>query len=263
MNTSLLSRALRALSVSALGVLLLLASCTSFRSSNVVPRTVDEVYSFGVDEFKRGNYAYATKLFDIIKLQYPASKYADDAQYYLAEINFAKGEFILAAYNYNQVRRTFPNSDYTKICAYKAALSNLRMSPKQDRDQDYTKQAIRAFAEFQALYPNDSLAKESGLRIRELRNKLAEHDFNTAELYIKLYDPRAAIVYYDLVLSGHAESDYAEPALAGKIAMQLRIKKYVEAKESIRLYRQQYPAGKLAAEVDGHAAKLAESTKQS
>lgn len=227
----------------------LLAACSSSRS-NIVPRTVDDIYTLGVEEFKRNNFVAAQKLFDIIKLQYPASKYADDAQYYLAEINFGKNEYILAAYNYNQLRRTFPNSEYAKQAAYKAALSNLKMSPKQDRDQDYSKQAIRAFAEFQSLYPKDSLAVEAGKRIRELRNKLAEHDFRTAELYIKLYAPRAALTYFDLVISGYSDSDFYEPAYAGKIKMQVRLKKIVEAKESVRIYRQLFPNGEHKAEVE-------------
>jgi outer membrane protein assembly factor BamD len=225
------------------------AACSSNRSS-VMPRTVDDIFALGVEEFNRANYGYAQKLFDIIKLQYPASKYADDAQYYLAEINFGKGEYILAAYNYNQLRRTFPNSEYAKQSAYKAALANLKMSPKQDRDQDYTKQAIRAFAEFQSMYPKDSLATESGKRIRELRNKLAEHDFRTAELYIKLYAPRAALTYYDLVISGYSDTDFYEPAYAGKIKMQVRLKKIVEAKESVRVYRQLFPNGEHKEEIE-------------
>jgi outer membrane protein assembly factor BamD len=220
----------------------LVIACGAARS-NIIPRTVDDVFTLGVEEFRLGNYAQAQKLLDIIKLQYPASKYADDAQYYLAEINFAKGEYILAAYNYNQVRRTFPNSEYAKISMYKAALSNQKLSPKSDRDQDYTKQAIRAFAEFQAAYPKDSLAKEAGLRIRELRNKLAEHDFRTAELYVKLYAPRSALTYYDLVLNNYSDCDYTEPAFAGKIKMLARLKRIPEAKESLRLYRAKFPNG--------------------
>jgi outer membrane protein assembly factor BamD len=215
-----------------------------------MPRTVEGVYKLGVEEFERGNYTFSQKLFDIIKLQYPASIYADDAQYYLAEINSKKGEHILAAYNYNQLRRTFPNSDYAKISAYKAALSNMQMSPKSDRDQDYTRQAIRAFAEFQASYPKDSLATEAGKRIRELRNKMAAHDFTTAELYIKLYAPRAALVYYDLVISNYNDTDFLEPAYAGKIRMLYRLKRTTEAKEAMRLYRQQFPNGANKEDID-------------
>lgn len=215
---------------------------------SVIPRNADEYFEQALEAFNTEDLTRAQKYFDVIKLQYPASKYADDAQYYLAEINVKKNENILAAYNYNQLRRTFPNSEYAKISAYKAALSNFRQSPKYDRDQDYTKQAIKAFSEFQALYPKDSLAVEAGKRIIELRSKLAEHDYRTAELYIKLQAPRAAISYYDLVLANYPDTEYVEPSLLGKIRMQVRLKRALESQETMRIYRQRFPQGKLREE---------------
>lgn len=232
-------------------LILAIVFCTACTTRNtVIPRNVDEYFEQALEAFNTEDLTRAQKYFDVIKLQYPASKYADDAQYYLAEINVKKNENILAAYNYNQLRRTFPNSEYAKISAYKAAASNLRQSPKYDRDQDYTKQAIKAFSEFQALYPKDSLAVEAGKRIMELRSKLAEHDFRTAELYIKLQAPRAAIAYYDLVLSNFPDTDYVEASLLGKIRMQIRLKRADEAQETMRLFRQRFAQGKLRDEAD-------------
>lgn len=209
------------------------------------PKTVEGIFSTGLEAFNDENYIQAQRFFDIIKLQYPASKYADDAQYYLAEINYKKGEYILAAYNYNALRRTFPNSEYAKISAYKAALSQSQLSPKYDRDQDYTKQAIKSFAEFQSLYPKDSLSLESTRQIRLLKNKLAEHDFTTAELYIKLESPRSALTYFDYIITHYSDTDYYEQAFLGKIKMLIRLKRQPEAKETVRLYKQHFANGKL------------------
>jgi outer membrane protein assembly factor BamD len=208
--------------------------------SSVAPRNLDEYFEQALEAFHNNDLARAQKYFDAIKLQYPASKYADDAQYYLAEINVKKSEYILAAYNYNQLRRTFPNSEFAKISAFKAATSTMKQSPKFDRDQDYTKQAIKSLSEFQALYPRDSLAVEAGKMITELRTKLAEHDFRTAELYIKLQAPRASIIYYDLVLNNFPDTEFAEPSFIGKCKMLLRLKRYQEAQETMRLYRRRF-----------------------
>ncbi|MCS6807759.1 MAG: outer membrane protein assembly factor BamD [Bacteroidota bacterium] len=243
-------------------VLLLAVSSCAPKMSFLPPRNVDEYFEQALEAFKNDNLATAQKYFDIIKLQYPASKYADDAQYYLAEINVKKNEHILAAYNYNQLRRTFPNSEYAKIAAYKAAMSQYRQSPKYDRDQDYTRQAIKAFAEFQALYPKDSLAIEAGKRIIELRTKLAEHDYRTAELYIKLNAPRASLIYYDLVLNNYPDTEFFEPAFLGKARMLLRLKRFQEAEETLRLYRQRFPQGKLQSEVYDIAEQLKQALAQ-
>ncbi len=241
-----------------LSVLVLLAASSCAQKVNVIPRTADEYFEQALEAFKNENLTTAQKYFDVIKLQFPASKYADDAQYYLAEINVKKNENILAAYNYNQLRRTFPNSEYAKSAAYKAAMSQYRQSPKFDRDQDYTKQAIKAFAEFQALYPKDSLGLEAGKRIIELRSKLAEHDYRTAELYIKLNAPRACLTYYDLVLNNYPDTEFLEPSFVGKARMQVRLKRFQEAEETLRLYRQRFPQGKL----QGEAQEITDLIKQ-
>lgn len=239
----------------ALGLLMILSAASGCSQKvTLAPRNADEYYEQALEAFNTENLAVAQKYFDVIKLQYPASKYADDAQYYLAEINVKKGENILAAYNYNQLRRTFPNSEYAKIAAYKAAMSSMKQSPKFDRDQDYTKQAIKAFSEFQALYTKDSLAIEAGKRIIELRTKLAEHDFRTAELYVKLNAPRASLTYYDLVLNNFPDTEFLEPAFLGKARMLVRLKRLQEAQESLRLYRQRFAQGKMqgeAVEIEG------------
>jgi outer membrane protein assembly factor BamD len=243
-----------------IGCLILSVAAGCVPKSTVIPRNVDEYYEQALEAFNTEDLTRAQKFFDVIKLQYPASKYADDAQYYLAEINVKKNENILAAYNYNQLRRTFPNSEFAKISAYKAAMAQFRQSPKYDRDQDYTRQAIKAFSEFQAIYPKDSLAAEAGKRIVELRGKLAEHDYRTAELYIKLQAPRAVIAYYDLVLANYPDCEYVEASLLGKIRMQVRLKRLTEAQESMRLYRQRFMHGKLlneASEVENSIKELA------
>lgn len=219
-------------------------------------RTADDVYAEGVEEFNGGDYLEAQKLFDIIKLQYPASQFADDAQYYMAEINYKKGEYVLASYNYNLLRRAFPSSPYAKEALYKASMSYLQLSPDQQREQSYTKQAIRSFSEFQAFYPDDSLSVEAGKHIVALREKLAERDFSTAELYVKLDYPRAALIYFNQVISEFADTQFIEPAYVGRLKMQIRLKQLDDARETMRLYKQQFPQGEHRDEVMQMAANL-------
>ena len=73
-------------------------------------RTVDQIFAEGFEAYEDGDWNDALAKFDIIKLQYPTSKFAADAQFYIAEINYKRGEFVLAAFNYSVVRRSFPSS---------------------------------------------------------------------------------------------------------------------------------------------------------
>ena len=206
-------------------------------------QTAETLFNKGVEYFKDKDWIEADKTFQVVKLQYPASQYADDAQYYMAEVNYGRGEYILASFNYNLLRRTYPTSEFVKISLYKSGLCYNELSPNYDRDQEYTTKAIETFQDFQRLYPQDTLYKQAGQYIEELRNKLAEREYTTAELYIKLFSPRSAIVYLDVLISDYTDTKYYELAYFKKIAILIDSKKTDEAKSIINQYKKIFSKG--------------------
>jgi len=234
-------------------ILLLLVLILGGCSSTQTPpkqRTAEDVFRDAKTALDDDDLIQAASLFDIIKLQYPASQYADDAQYYLAEINFRKGEFILAAFNYSMVRRAYPNSDFAKEALFKSAVCYLELSPPYDRDQEYTKKAIQAFSEFQAVYPTDSLSLKALDHIGSLRSKLAQRYFTIAEQYVTLGSMKGAVVYYDAVIEEYPDTHFYEDALVGKMTAQQRLKKYDDLRTTIARYRGTVKSGKRGSEVD-------------
>ena len=227
----------------------LLAACSATKQDKR-SRTAEDVFKEALEAFNDRNWLEATAQFDIIKLQFPASQYADDAQYYLAEINFERSEYVLGAYNYAMVRRLFPSSDYAKLALYKSAECYLKLSPPSDRDQDYTKKAIAAFGEFEAAYPQDSLALEASKQIRTLRDKLAERHLESARHYTRSFSNKAAVIYYDAVLEEFPDSKHYETALVEKIATLIAMRKRDDARLAIDQYRRTVRSGTQRAEVD-------------
>jgi outer membrane protein assembly factor BamD len=206
--------------------------------------TADELYTRAMELYLDEDYLEAKELFDVFKLQYPASNRADDAQFFLSEIHFHLKEYILAAFNYNRLRSIYPGSDYVEESMYMEAECYYQESPSYERDQDYTKKAIGAFQEFQYLYPqSDSLYSLASERLDDLRNKLARKDYSIAVLYTKLDDPRAAVVYFDSVISNYNDTEYYEPALYGKIEALVEMNKTNELKNVIRFYKNSFPDG--------------------
>jgi outer membrane protein assembly factor BamD len=227
-----------------------LIACSS--SKRAVPKTVDEIYKEATDEFKDEDYLDAQKLFDVIKLQYPASEYADDAQYYLAEINFSRKEFQLAAFNYNLLRRIYQRSDYSKSCLFKTALCYYNLSPTYDRDQDYTFKAIQSFTEFQSVYPNDSLYVAATNYILELREKLAYKEYFIGQIYQKMDYFKSALVYYNYAIDDYADTKVIEPSYFGKIEVLISMKRYEEAKTIIDLYKKNFPVSENRLQVEAY-----------
>lgn len=187
--------------------------------------------------------------FDVIKLQYPASKYADDAQYHIAEINFRRGEYVMAAYNFSVVRRSFPSSEWAKPSAFKVGTCYEELMLPPDRDQEYAKKAIQSYTEFQQLYPTDSLALLAVQRIHELRNHLAQRFIIIAEHYVKTNSKKAALIYYQGMIDEFPDSDLLEEALVGKITVQSLLGMNDECRTAIEQYRRLIKEPKRLAEV--------------
>ncbi|MDZ4744654.1 MAG: outer membrane protein assembly factor BamD [bacterium] len=231
-----------------LSVVFLMACSSSEQAAK--QRSVEETYAEAMAELKDEDWLEAQALFDIIKLQYPSSAYADDAQYYLAEINYAKGEYILAAFNYNLVRRTFPSSEFAKEALFKSALSYYELTLSADRDPEYTRKAIAAFADFQGIYPTDSLALRSAERITELRDRLAEKHLLNAQQYINMSTNRAALIYFDAVIEDYPDSKWLEDAFVGKLEILVKQKKGDDARATVAMYRRIVRDGRLRARID-------------
>ncbi|HYF02659.1 MAG TPA: outer membrane protein assembly factor BamD [Patescibacteria group bacterium] len=232
----------------------LLAGC----ASTSTPETggPENIFNLAKSAYADEDYLEAQRLFDVVKLQYPASQFADDAQYYLAEINFKREEYVLAAFAYTQLRRSYPNSEYYREALFKTALSYYQLSPTYDRDQEYTRRAIQSFADYQMLYAGDSLANESTAKIRELRNKLAQREFSTAELYLKLESPKSAVIYFDAVINDYSDTDFYEQAIAGKAEALSQLRNTEEARRTVDLYVKNFPQGKFRGRMDELAAQL-------
>ncbi|MFM8281851.1 MAG: outer membrane protein assembly factor BamD [Bacteroidota bacterium] len=230
-------------------VMLLLTSCSGVKTAGEI-MDAETAYNAGVKAFLDEDYFEAQRLFDVIRLQFPTTQYADDAQFYLGEISFAKKEYVMAAFNFGMVRRSYPSSPLNKTALYKTAMCYYELSPPADRDQDYTKKAIASFSEFQAIFPLDSLYNESGKKINELRNRLAERELITAELYRSLYSNRSAIIYYDAIIDDYPDTEHYETAFAGKIESLIALRRYDDAKSMIDVYKKRFVTGRLRSNVE-------------
>jgi outer membrane protein assembly factor BamD len=236
-------------------VILVGIGCSSTESVQV-PKSAEDVFKEGMSAFNDGNWMEAQSKFDIIKLQFPASPFADDAQFHLAEINYKRGEYILAAFNYALVRRTFPSSEYAKESLLKSADCYFELAPPPDRDQEYTRKAIQAYGEFQTVYPQDSLALIALKRIVELRGRLARKQLDAAEHYVRTLSYRASVVYYDAVIEEFADTDVYEDAVIGKLDVLLLQKKYDDARATVAAYRRTVRDSRRASEIEQRASQI-------
>lgn len=229
------------------GILILEGCGSTFDATGRTPR---EIFDHAVGAFNEGDLYEAQRLFDIIRLQYPASEIAPDAQFYLAEISFRRHEYVVASFNFSMVRRQYPTHPRAREALYKAALCYVELAPPYDRDQEYTRKAIAALQDFIREYPQDSLAREAERQIRRLRDQLAQRELTIAEQYRILRSPQSALIYYDAVLDDYGNTDAIEQAFVGKVEVLIELGRFDEALSTCVLYRQLFPHGALRERIE-------------
>ncbi|MCX7983543.1 MAG: outer membrane protein assembly factor BamD [Bacteroidetes bacterium] len=218
---------------------------------------VEEEFSEGMRKYQQGDYLEAIDNFKIVTLQFQGSRYADAAQFYMGECRFMREEYVLAAYEYEQLLKLMPHSPYCSKALFQQATSYYKLSPSSYLDQEYTRKAIDTYQAFLEYYPTDSLATIAEERIKELNTKLAKKEYENGIIYMKMKYYRSAAYYFDIILNKYHDTPYAEPALLKKAEALYHRKKYDEAEEALKKFLERYPMSTAI----GEARKLAENIK--
>ncbi|HLF15151.1 MAG TPA: outer membrane protein assembly factor BamD [Bacteroidota bacterium] len=225
------------------------AGCGS--SGEILNIGAEERFAIGKKLFDEEDYFEAIAEFEILKLQFPGSAVADDAQFYMGESHFNRGEYLLAIEEFRTLKRNMASSPLLPAAQYRTGLSYYMLSPRPDLDQTYTRQAIDEFQAFVEYYPLDEHRNDAEEKIRELNGRLAEKLFQSGEQYVKLGYHRSAGFYFDLVIQQYHDSPFAEPAYVGKIRSLITRRRTDEAREEISKFLERYPQSTLKGQVEG------------
>ncbi len=229
---------------------LVLAGCGG--STGVVKQvSPEDRFKHAKELFDDKDYLEAINEFNVITVQDQGSAFAADAQYYLAESRYMRGEYLLAAFEYNVLKRSYPASPRVPEAQYKMALSYYELSPRAPLDQQYTRKAIDEFQSFIEYYPNNPLVKDAAAKINELNTRLAKKQYETAKLYTTMEYYRAALLSYDEVIEKYHDTEYAPLAYQAKIELLMSRNHYKQAAAEIDRFLSRFPNSVLKGTMDG------------
>jgi tol-pal system protein YbgF len=110
-------------------------------------------YRAAVGEWRSGNAGACVDQFTKFLQTYPASEYADDATYWLADCYFKQGNFSAAVLRFDDVARQYPSGNKAADALYRQGEALLRMG--------HGKAAGNAFEKVVRDYPNSARAPEA------------------------------------------------------------------------------------------------------
>jgi outer membrane protein assembly factor BamD len=223
-------------------IVIAFSGCGSSELTKII--SAEERFAMGKAYFDDEDYLEAITEFEIVKMQFPGSAVADDAQYYLAECRFQREEYLLAAMDYQTLKSSMPSSSFAPSAQYKIGLCYYYLAPTSYLDQEYTNRSIDEFQAFIEYYPKDDLAPDATAKIRELTDRLAKKIYDIADLYMILEYYKSATIYYTVVIEKYHDTPYAEEALIGRIRSWIERNKFTDARRDVEKYFDKYPEGR-------------------
>lgn len=221
---------------------LLFVSCSKKNVTQYM--TSREHYEYAMKFFTKKNYTKAADEFSLITYKFSGSDIADDAQYYLAECYFRQKDYVSASSEYDRLVSGFPRSEYVERSMYNLVICYKELSPGYALDQKFTYEAVQAIQNFLDLYPKSEKKGQVEEMYAEIKVKLAKKHFESANIYRKISEFEAAIVYYDQVIIDYYDSPYASQSKYWKGYCNYKIDEFQKATLILKKFIDEYPQEK-------------------
>ncbi len=150
------------------------------------------LYQAGVSAYQEGRYKRAVDHFTRVRELFPLHELALMAEIGVADAHFSDGQYIEAELAYTDFlmlhppTRTYPTPCTRSVCAI-----SIRCRPSTGPDRSL--KTVKEFERLIARFPSSKFAFLAEKKLRECRQRLAEHEFYVGEFYFKREQYKAAI----------------------------------------------------------------------
>jgi len=191
---------------------LFLGSCSDYQKI-VSSSDYDLKYKKSIEYYEKKDYTRASALMEELLPLYRGTDKAEEINYRYAYCYYYQQDYIMAGYYFKNFVTSFPNSPFAEECAYMVAYCFYEDSPNSSLDQANTYKAMDELQMFMNQHPGSKRTEDCNKLIDELREKLVKKSFDSATLYYKLGDYKAAITALNNALKEFPDTHYREELL--------------------------------------------------
>ena len=189
---------------------LVLASCTGSFDKILKSTDNEAKYRKAMEYYNIKKYSRAATLFDNIALYYRGTPRDDSVNFYLAKSFFLDKDMISAEHHFNVFRQTFPRSKFIEEAYFLRCVSLYNTTYRPSLDPLPSTQALAAMNEFLYFYPATEWAPQIRKMQDDLNGRLDEKAFNSAALYYKIEQYKAAMMALKTTLKDNPNTQYRE-----------------------------------------------------
>ena len=191
-----------------------LVGCSSSGKSKMKHTEWCRIRFEGAEElFKKEKYGRATDRLEEILSTCAGTGYMEQAQFLMAESYFNMEDWIEARGEYGSFILNFPGSPFIETAEFRKAVSSFNMEFRVSRDEANTTIAMKDFERYLSNYPESPLRDSVNYYYNLLVERLAEKEFQTARLYLRMDKYQAAVIYFKEFLETYPNSKRRTEAL--------------------------------------------------
>ncbi len=222
--------------------------------------SVAEKDSAAFKYYENGKYEQALYLFEELMPIYRGKPRARDIFYRYAWCQYRMKEVISAAFYFDDFTRQYPRDTAAETFRFMNAYCFYLLSDPSYLDQNYTKQALEAMQLFLNAYPYSPRREKCNEYIYELRERLAEKEFEQANLYHRIGYHKSAVAAFQNVILEFPDSKFREDCqfllfksavlLASASIPDLKESRYLEARSHYEKFVDKFPDSKFVREAE-------------
>ena len=193
--------------------MLAMASCKSQYEIMLNSNDADAKYDAAFLYFNEGKYSKAAAMFESLSVLTNGTERDDTVRYFWGLSNYRYKDYYTAETNFTQFIESYPRSPFTSDARYLRIDCLYRSTLRYELDQTPTYAAINAISEYILEFPDTPHMQECRDMLTDLNERLDKKAFESARLYYKMEDYRAARVALRNVLKDDSENVYREDVL--------------------------------------------------
>jgi outer membrane protein assembly factor BamD len=193
-------------------------------------------------QFRAGQFSAARRGFERASFEVAANDpISAEARYYLAECQFALGEYPEAARNFRRVADEFPDHPLAPDALMRSGDALAAQWRRPQLDPTPADEALAEYRELLARYPDSRAAERVRLKIAELAEQYAEKNYRAGIFYLRLKAYDSAIIYFRTIVAQYPETRHASESLLRLVETYRRLGYGEEQRETCAHLRQYYP----------------------
>jgi len=191
--------------------LLVFSSCAWLEPKE--EKSIKELASSGMKEFKNENYKTSIEYFEKLRDWYPFSKYAILAELKIADSYYKLKEYEEAISAYEEFADLHPRNEAISCVIYQTGLCYFEQIDTVDRDQTTAQKALDIFKKLIKQFPEDVYAGKAEVKLKKCLKSLAGHELYVGLFYYNSKHYKAALSRFETVLINYPDVGVQHEAL--------------------------------------------------